>query len=721
MSKPDGYSELAAARDTIRDLNDRITRMMRDGQRPYSTSNAKLYLALNSQPQPKQWWRRLLRWINPYSVFRLKPFGEPLDPMAQSSLYFAAGLLSAIYIMEFVGWSLLFNEVLNAGLLKWSALSIPAMYFGALFAFGIIALEQAILTADTTHGWGKRKGTLAIRIILIGCSALITTQPYELLFFSSEIKDRVHQESIRSEMVDHYPEFHQFNVVQTQALPEGVDSTNASLPADPLPAPTVGGAFIQAANRACPAPDTVQEPVLQTRPSESADIFDARLRQAVRDRLTLHLDGCDAALKDLPGRITVLDQQSAANQIDFDRTRTEIGQETARLGCGSAKGAPERGCEGLRARLSDLRKAFTASSAKLQTERANIQAAIQRYQLSRRAYEIQMGRESGQRAVIAAGGSTSEEDVQATPEMIRARRTQLKRYMDQLLVSKVGAKLDLPGYRGAPPTTFRDFEYGVTNKIRVLYSELAGQPYLWPTVDPQLIKSVKAEFPLGDPEPGFHWYRWVPWAAVLLAAMFMPFVSLGYKLTLNENLNLYYVTEFQEQLGHVGATVASQAKMRFWELRGTKGERPNPPPVEDLRSTTKHPLQQTDPSNTPQGAAEQAHAVDSASNLVPREPVNRTQEVKQSLPSPLSELGQTGEALEPRYPPPSHSADQERDVENGQEDLWKGRSRKWNPALSVRASHGDSNGKPASSRKIEQSDGSNGNDTMTTSSSNLEI
>jgi len=44
-----------------------------------------------------------------------------------------------------------------------------------------------------------------------------------------------------------------------------------------------------------------------------------------------------------------------------------------------------------------------------------------------------------------------------------------------------------------------------------------------------LINSITKEFPLTDPSGGSRWYRWLPWGAVLMASMFLPFVSLGYK------------------------------------------------------------------------------------------------------------------------------------------------------------------------------------------------
>src|SRR5271165_5251757 len=126
--------------DTIKDLKDRIDRMKNDRLFPFGSSNANLYFALPRQPKPRNWSERVLSWLSVSSFFKLKPFGEPHDPMARNSLYFAQWILVGIFLMELVGWSLLFNEILNAGVLTWSLASLPAIFFGLIFAFGIIAL-----------------------------------------------------------------------------------------------------------------------------------------------------------------------------------------------------------------------------------------------------------------------------------------------------------------------------------------------------------------------------------------------------------------------------------------------------------------------------------------------------------------------------------------------------------------------------------------------------
>jgi hypothetical protein len=559
-----------AAETQIKALNEKIDRIMR-GDLPYGASNANLYLALEKPELPQGRFQRVLHALSPYTIFRLKPFGDPLDPMAQNSLYFAAGLMTAIFILEFVGWSLLLNEVLNAGVLRWSWYSVAAVYFGLLFGFAIVALEQAILTADTTRGWGKLKATIWIRIVLIGASAIITTQPYELLFFSSEVKDRVHQESIRAEMVLRYPDYRRLNysLAQPNTLPA------AEHPAD-TPAPRTGGRRrVDDFTAACPPAANSEPPALVRGADERDENFEARKQEGRRNWLARMRDSCEAARSAIPARIQSVNALIAQNQAELTKARSGIDSQIAKLGCNQRQLPEPDGCAELRKKLRDVVDSFDKTRKELQADRAALTDTQGQLEISSTAYENQLKREFNQ-LPSAPGLSVQQlEEAAATPEAMRSARNALNRYLTDLTHSKPGEKVALRDYRGGPPIVFQDQEYGITNKVRVLYTELLGGPYQWPGAKPELIDAIMREFPLTDPPGGSRWYRWLPWGMVLLASMFLPFVSLGYKRTLNENLNLYYVTEYQEQLGHVGATVSTEAARRFRERREGEARRPN--------------------------------------------------------------------------------------------------------------------------------------------------
>jgi hypothetical protein len=539
----------------IRELEANIREYADGKEAPYAGAPTNLYVALEKPAPTDAWWKIALRALSPYSVFKLRPYGKPPDPSAQGALYFAAALITAIFVMEAMGWALLFNEVLNAGVMRLSPWTIMAAYFGILFGFGIVALEQAILTTDTTRGWGRLKKTLVVRVVLIGASAAITTQSYELLAFSSEIKDRVHQESVRAEMVLRYPEYTDLNRVK---MPDAPDSTG-SVPA-PQPAQVLASGATDPYTNACPAPDSVHPTELQQGPTESKDVHDAREKQNRRDWLAGKLAGCDSAVK------TITDAEHSAEAEISSRSvaLARISSQLAQAGCGRshAEAEPE-GCGLLRQQIAN------ASSAveRARISHSNLENRQRELELSRGTYSNELVNENDGPTTNTGSSGADPEETPATPGQMIKRRRALEKYLNALITSQPGQKLELPDLRGGDSSTFKDKEYGITNKVRVLYSELMSTPYQWPNVSQERIEAIKREFPLGDPIPGFHWYRWLPWAAVLSAAMFLPFVSLGYKGTLNENLNLYYIPEYQEQLGHVGATLATQAGRRFRERR----------------------------------------------------------------------------------------------------------------------------------------------------------
>lgn len=543
--------------DTIKDLKDRINRMKGDRLFPFGSSNANLYFAVPRQTEPRSWLERMLRWLSVSSFFKLKPFGEPHDPMARNSLYFAQWLLTGIFLMELVGWSLMFNEILNAGVLTWSFASIPAIFFGVIFAFGIIALEQAILTADVIGGWGKLKGTLVVRIFLIACSAAITTQPFELLVFNSEIKDRIHQESIRAELVLRNAEYHEVN----RALAAPTSPVDNTSPSDVGPSSASGGTLIDDDDQRCPA--RIPEPQL-SQGNETGDVFEAQVNRERQRLLTYYQASCAAVLSRVQSHSDAIAGGLRANNDLLSKATQQI----KRLGtCGPGSTDAELRC---RNELQQLKQQQSGSEKRIaELTKAQSAAALAKDRFEANRETLERLSQTADQAVVDAGTET-------TPKMLIERRTQLRAYLREVLKSEPDPKdgtITLPPYRKVKESSFQDQKYGLTNKVRVLYSELAGAPYQWPTDDVSTKNEIEREFSgLKHPEPGWTLYRTVPWAVVLVMAMFLPLVSLGYKFTLNENLNLYFNTEYQELLGHVGATIATEAKKRFFELHPRKGK-----------------------------------------------------------------------------------------------------------------------------------------------------
>lgn len=114
---------------------------------------------------------------------------------------FVALLLTVIFLFDLIAWTLLWNVILQSGILKISLWTIPALFGGLLFAFATFIYERQFVTADTTTGLLKMIGPVSLRIIVIVIAAVITSQPIELLVFKGPIDRRIHEESVRLEAV----------------------------------------------------------------------------------------------------------------------------------------------------------------------------------------------------------------------------------------------------------------------------------------------------------------------------------------------------------------------------------------------------------------------------------------------------------------------------------------------------------------------------------------
>lgn len=124
-----------------------------------------------------------------------------LGRRARVEMKSAALVLAVVFLFDLGAWTLLFNTLLHATIKTVDEWSILAAAGGLLFAVTVLLYERQFYTADISGGWRRVLGPMAVRLFVIGISAVITAQPVELLFFKEAIAQRAHEEGIRLEVV----------------------------------------------------------------------------------------------------------------------------------------------------------------------------------------------------------------------------------------------------------------------------------------------------------------------------------------------------------------------------------------------------------------------------------------------------------------------------------------------------------------------------------------
>ena len=145
-------------------------------------------------------------------LYRLYSYGDHgLTLLVRAEIERAALALTAVFLFDFAAWTLIWNAVFHRGEFIVDRMSVLAASFGLLFAIIVVSFEQGVMTTDWTEPGLrpalKRWGTLVLRLFVIGASAYATSQSIEVMVFSHDIADRVHQERVWEEVVSRALQF----------------------------------------------------------------------------------------------------------------------------------------------------------------------------------------------------------------------------------------------------------------------------------------------------------------------------------------------------------------------------------------------------------------------------------------------------------------------------------------------------------------------------------
>lgn len=145
-----------------------------------------------------------------------------LSYAARVDMNAAALVLAAIFLFDTAAWCLLFYFIVNSGAMNFSPGGLVLASGGLLPAMALFLYERSFMTADTkSRGWKRLLLPTAIRLLVIVSAAWITAQPVELLTFGQRIKNRIHQELVRKNIVGYYRELKEAQAKQGDAAGAG--------------------------------------------------------------------------------------------------------------------------------------------------------------------------------------------------------------------------------------------------------------------------------------------------------------------------------------------------------------------------------------------------------------------------------------------------------------------------------------------------------------------
>lgn len=435
-----------------------------------------------------------------------------LNRRAAKEMGSAALLLSVVLVFELIAWSMLFNVLVHSADWRLSPRTVFALLLGGVFSAGIFLFEKSFITSDFREAALQKSLAYAIRLLIIGGSALATAQPIELLVFGGAIERRLHEESVLAEAVRQVDE-----VVELERKAQ----------------PQEEGELQQALE------DTMQYTDLQAAKNE-------------RDSLKLGIAELEDRLPGLKGAVSRADQ-------DIERAKA------ARSKANGALNAARTESDRTKAR-NDLRYAENWLQA-AQGRRATAASQLAAAEDELRTSNLKLG-------VVESNVTDYAGKFQAKVDEARARdttrsqvsETEFKNRKEWMKIVQ-GAR---PGGEIVNPQTGRvlhpkpaDF----TERLRVLDDLHTGRPPLWPSTSDEVRNRAVELFGLDDPEgppsearernaqrraADAALFRQVYRVAFIMACV-IPLLTVAFKLLMAGELKLYYSTEAQALAGNPAA------------------------------------------------------------------------------------------------------------------------------------------------------------------------
>lgn len=438
--------------------------------------------------------------------FDLRVYGNcGLNGCARTAMRRGATLLAVAFVFDLMAWTILFTLIFHGGNFEISLLTPIAVLLAILLSIATLSFEATLFTADMSR-WTRRTLTgLAGRLTLIGVFAVLTAQPIHVLLFDGPIQRRAQQEQAIE-----------------QALVIAHEITSSRQDVDALlsgEAPT-GFELIEA--------------------DQSKDAEQANARVA---ELEASISGAQAT--------------KARATKTMARAETQIETYSRRL----ASGGTDEERDLWAKRLEGNRAAYNKARAEAENAESELT------QLSVRLGSAGKARESA-RTDLNDTRVRQGQAVIAAREKAKALAEHLRQFVSNI-------------YNGAPGETITDSLTGRTftarpydffERLRVLDDLCAGRLPRWPSgeVSQEELAVLKDELKLPTIPPGAEasdaqrtlWDRAnddmtreavslrVIWWVTQAIGMFVPLLTLLYKLMLPQDLTQYYSVAWQLQIGN---------------------------------------------------------------------------------------------------------------------------------------------------------------------------
>lgn len=439
-------------------------------------------------------------------LFDLRVYGNSgLNGCARTALRRGAVLLAAAFVFDLLAWSMLFTLILHGGNFALTLRTTLALGLAVLLSIATLVFETSLFTADISRWTWRKALSWCGRVVLIGVFAVLTAQPIHSLLFDGPIERRAQQEQALEQafLIAH-------DIVEKRRDAEALRSGGKATGFERLIADL------------------------------EAEVSKIEMKKAELLESTL------AATSDRGAATSA--QASAKDRIAYYKRKITAGGEPADL-----------------KKWQSLQQRATVDATEATSTIAGLDAELQRLADEGTSIDQRLEELRKERSTLRTEERTDVDNRVAT-EDIEVRR--LRRYVSEIYTGTPGEPVAVEGL----DRTFTARPYDFFERLRVLDDLCDGRPPRWPTGDLEeaelavLTDELKLSFvePDGDATAAevASWARSAEdlrrqavglnliWWVTQVIGMFIPLLTILYKLMLPLDLKLYYATKWQRRIGN---------------------------------------------------------------------------------------------------------------------------------------------------------------------------
>ncbi len=480
-------------------------------------------------PEPRIFVRASRATKRPLELLRLDSWGDSLlGSKLRGELATGYLILLVVCVFEVLAWTLLFNFMLHAGQMTTSLMTLVATGLGLLWGMGIFAFDKSLITADLLATGWKKYAGAGARIVLVLGAAFLTAQPIEQLVFRTLVEAHLKQEVLREEAVRY-----------AQKLREVKQERDELKQQDPEESVTGG---------------------------TKRDVDDSRRK---KERLETELAKATEAANAAQWRVEQVEETLA-------RSRRALKREQ--------RADPESA-------------ATRQASAWVQSATADWRDATRGLHLARGQRQARQGELDRSSTELDKAKSERRSEIdknQGAKDQKEAALAQQQQSYRHFLEALSGTAYGEPLLRESGEA-FRWRAAGAVERMEALSLLRDNVAPRWPTADETILREAAALAGLGnDFSRSSEGSRELfgLWLVVVLVASAIPALCIFYKLTMSQELKLYYSVEAQASAGNPQALTLLHARKAIPTSKPpiAQGAERASRPVGEARSRRAHPV-----------------------------------------------------------------------------------------------------------------------------------